>query len=37
MLKTLIRYAEQTGHKIFEASYVTYREAPTEPEFYDLK
>jgi len=36
MLGTLIRYTSLRGQKIFEASFVTYREAPDRPEFYDL-
>ena len=35
-LKSLIGYANKTGHSVFEASYVTYNEAPDAPEFYDL-
>lgn len=35
-LKKLMDYAAETGHRVFEASYVTYKEAPNEPEFYDL-
>ena len=35
-LEKLMRYARKTSHNVFEASYVTYKEAPSEPEFYDL-
>jgi len=36
MLRSMIGFAERTGHGVFEASYVTYKEAPDNPEFYDL-
>jgi hypothetical protein len=29
-------YAEKTKHPVFEASFVTYKDKPLEPEFYDL-
>jgi len=36
MARELTRIAEQTGCPTIEASYVTYKESPYEPEYYDL-
>lgn len=36
IIKRMISYAKRTGHQVFEASYVTYKSQPNEPEFYDL-
>lgn len=36
IIQTMISYAKRTGHQVFEASYVTYKSQPYEPEFYDL-
>jgi hypothetical protein len=35
-IRALAEYATMQGHPVFEASFVTYREAPGQPEFYDL-
>jgi len=35
-LRRISNFAAETGHRVFEASYVTYKDAPSEPEFYDL-
>jgi hypothetical protein len=36
VIRELISYARKTGHKVFEASCVTYKDKPNELEFYDL-
>lgn len=36
IIRRMISYAKRTGHQVFEASYVTYKNQSNEPEFYDL-
>ena len=35
-IKMLIKYATETNHAVLEASFVTYKNTPNDPEFYDL-
>lgn len=35
-LTDIIAFAQKTDHKLFETSFVTYKDAPNTPEFYDL-
>ncbi|MFC2154709.1 hypothetical protein ACFLRC_04440, partial [Candidatus Altiarchaeota archaeon] len=35
-IDAITEYARKTGHKKVTSSYVTYRDRPNKPEFYDL-
>ena len=34
--KAITRFARATGHDSYQLSYVTYRDTPNKPEFYDF-